>query len=220
MKLITLFIIVFLAACSAYGTENEFSEITYDEAFSQEGEYFVFFCQEACPVCENMNYYMDIFEDLNVPIYIVNLDDENNMGAFFFPDFEDSVIYHIIGHIDGETPVFTQSEEDFPWSEGWTIDAFHLDESPELSIIAFKDNPEFIEPLPNDNPQSPEELEIDSTPSILHVVDGVGQGVSVGAQGVFDFVLVYLGMTLEDFFDNYVSEEFSDLSDVLVCPLT
>ena len=147
-------------------SSKDLPHISYQETFSQpEEEYFVYFYQESCGLCQEFSpELVDASANHEVSIYLVDLGDEANQSAWYDWETHNNIYPKVIGTVvDGEK-VFNEgeSEANYPTNEGWEITTNENNEILADHKGAFN----------NLTPQTPEELDISGTPSLLKVKNG------------------------------------------------
>jgi len=160
--------------------------INYQDAFVQEpGEYFVYFYNTDCRFCQELEPSIMEAHRAGVPIFVVDVAASENDGAWYDWDAHHERYTTVVGEVvDGEENFFEDYHEDmFPAAEGWAIRV----EGEEL--VAVNNRANF-----NMNPQTPEEIEVPGTPSMMRIVNGQSAGFVVGVEESRGLLAQYSGL--------------------------
>ena len=165
---------------------NDLTFINYQDVFSLEhDEYFVYFYNEDCRFCIELEPYIMKAHRAGVPIYVVDMVDPANANAWFDWDAHHALHTTVVGEVvDGEE-VYAEDFDpaQFPEEEGWAI----VPQGEQL--VARLNRADF-----NRNPQSPEEIEVAGTPSMIHIVNGQGAGFDMGVAESRRLLATYAGL--------------------------
>ncbi|GEN55921.1 hypothetical protein GCM10012290_04450 [Halolactibacillus alkaliphilus] len=157
---ISLFAILGLILISLLSTNGD-DFIDGEDIFNLEDEYIVYFWQENCRYCQEIEDDIDAFkEDGPLPIYIIDMTKSEN--RFLWYDWEAHHVENdrIIGYIEDDQRVFTEDPDSYLNNQDIQYDIVE-----EGNHVIAKHQTAFY----NANPTELAELDIVVTPSLLYV---------------------------------------------------
>lgn len=164
---------------------TDFKHIAYTDAFNQkESEYYVYFYQEKCGLCQQFGpELVSAHNENNIPVYVVDMALDENLDAWYDWDAHDRAYTKVIGKMVNGVEVLNEGESRalYPSNEGWTISTNQNDE-----IVAYNGNPQN-----NVTPQSAQQIEISGTPTLLKIKDGQFAGYAEGIDEARSLLATY-----------------------------
>ncbi|MBP3041630.1 thioredoxin fold domain-containing protein [Bacillaceae bacterium Marseille-Q3522] len=150
--------------------------ISYQDSFQQdENQYIVYFWQSTCKYCKEIeNDVLEFARNGEMPIYVVDMQDENNVSAWYDWEGHHQQYDKIIGKIvDGKEELnedFDPAAYENEPNVNWTFEINDKDE------IVARHNTAFG----NENPETADEIEVTGTPTMILVNDGKVSEYGVG----------------------------------------
>lgn len=157
---------------------SDIDTISYSDSFTQEeNNYLVYFWQEGCQYCEQIEDDVLAFaQDAETPIYIVDMQASENQKAWYDWEAHHAQYDEKIGQVvDGEQQLDSGIDPEDYTSDtevNWQIGINDADE-----IIATHNTP-----YGNTAPASPNEIEITGTPTIMHVTNESVEAYTAGVE--------------------------------------
>ena len=185
VKLIFLFIIaVIIISLSAIWLLNKITNHSIDDlpkinatdTFNQtDREYIVYFWQSTCTYCKQIeNDVLSYSNSEKLPIYIVDMQNENNISKWYDWEGHHKQYDQVIGKMEDGKEVL---------NEGINIEQFQNDEAVSWAVVINDEN-ELVAThntaYGNEEPQKASDLEITGTPTMIKVKDGMFEHYAVG----------------------------------------
>lgn len=159
--IIILVIVSLIFIFNTSKTEHDF--ITSSEVFNQEGEYFVYFWQEECRYCQEIEAdIQDYEENGRLPLYVVDMTKPDNRELWYDWETHHDVNDVIIGYVEDGEEFYEEDPEVYLNDSEIQYELIIEDEQ----IIAQHQTAFF-----NPSPTELDSLDIVTTPALLHVSD-------------------------------------------------
>lgn len=160
ISLVSLFTIISLILISLLSTNDE-DVINGEEIFNLEGEYVVYFWQENCRYCQEIEDDIDAFkEDRPLPIYIVDMTKSENRFLWYDWEAHHEENDRMIGYIEDNQTIYTEDPETYLNNQEIQYDIVE-----EGDHVIAKHQTAFY----NATPTELAELDIVVTPTLLYV---------------------------------------------------
>ncbi len=159
---VTLFgLISFIYILNTNQTTHDF--ITAPEVFEQDGEYFVYFWQEECRYCQEIEAEIKDYEDNGrLPLYVVDMTKDENLNLWYDWEAHHDENDVVIGYVEDGEAIY-ETEPDMYLNDP----AVQYDIITKDGTIIAQHQTAFFHSAPTDLAS----LDIVTTPALLHVTD-------------------------------------------------
>ncbi|MBM7540963.1 hypothetical protein [Amphibacillus cookii] len=178
MTILTLIILTQISSDKSDNIQKsaDINTISAADSFQQDDDhYFVYFWQEGCVYCEQIEDEMvDYANNGEIPIYLVDMLENENQSAWYDWEAHHQQYDQVIGEvIDGEEQLY-QDTESLDSEVNWSITTDDNDQ-----IIAVHQTP-----YPNLEPLQADQLEITGTPTLIYFEDQTVSAYAIGDEEV------------------------------------
>ncbi|WP_067839497.1 hypothetical protein [Amphibacillus sediminis] len=181
LAIIALIILTQIGAGKVSQT-TDLKAINVSDSFDQsEKEYLVYFWQEGCIYCQQIEEDVVQFaNDADLPIYLVDMQANQNHSAWYNWDAHHQQYDRVIGKVeDGEEQYFEDAETFLDDSNvNWEIIVDNQDQIIAVHQTAY----------PETRPSNAEAIEIAGTPTILYIQSGQVTEYAFGTEKALDLL--------------------------------